>query len=80
MDWLRQEYRAHPPLDLDSFPLEVREGYWRERLSLPYANDVVQGFYSGQQYVSRALMACLDPGEKPHELAAERPPCPYSNS
>ncbi|MFE7463135.1 hypothetical protein ACFU6R_03385 [Streptomyces sp. NPDC057499] len=67
--WLETELSQNPHLDEESFPLKERLQYSRDTLEQTAGNDVVYGYYSkGQQYVSRALIAC------PRK---EFPSCPY---
>ncbi|MFC7791946.1 hypothetical protein [Streptomyces cinereoruber] len=58
--WIEGELTQNPPVDQEHFPVWDRLQRVRETLRLTAGNDVVLGYYSkAQQYVSRALIACL---------------------
>lgn len=69
VSWLEGELSQNPHVEEASFPLADRLQYSRDTLNQSAGNDVVYGYYSkGQQYVSRALIACPRDGF---------PACPY---
>ena len=56
--WVQKELEAKPPQDAASFPVADRVAYSRSTLGQTAGSDVVYGYYSAGQYVSRALITC----------------------
>ncbi|MCX4799660.1 hypothetical protein OG497_38035 [Streptomyces sp. NBC_01242] len=74
VSWLEGELNGHPPVDAESFPVKVRVAYSRKTLQQTAGNDVVYGYYSKSQYVSRALIAC--PRHRANAGEEAPPGCP----
>jgi hypothetical protein len=76
--WLRGQMEAHPPIDAESFSVDTRIRYAERTLRQDAGADVVWGYYSGGQYVSRAMICC--PRGKGQQAGTERISCPVGMS
>lgn len=72
--WLRGQMEERPPIDAESFTVDARIGYVEETLRQEAGADVAWGYYSGGQYVSRAMISC--PRVETTPGGTTRIPCP----